>query len=528
MLTSLLIVAVLGCIPRDEVDEKIASANGRFVLEVTARTMALRQKGAGTPRWSLDSWYRGTYVVADSGEWVAEFRAQFDDQRAELVVYDAKGKSTELRPLEQLSEEEQQFLPFSDCGSGWFQNIRADGDVITIEVPQGGNRRPTEAPGPTLSFKIDARHGTFTRSDPIPRPSISELIAVHQGDGKTSGAFELLTAKAMLKVNRGDRELCSFFATVARGTEVRPRELAIQSLTSADCRTELAALSSPGPRDDLGDVDLLSGLARTDPDAASRFAMEALRGRKNPPLLRSRAAALLIEKSKTLRWEAARLALSDEASVRAAAISQVKSLPRSQEAFTILLAASIVPGEAMIHARYAALDYLQAPKDPIWAQQFAEAWAAGKLDAWNGAAVVAAGLAEQRGEPAEELYRRGVTRLEGQKEKLRDMDEELWCEAKLRLAQLAAAQGNKELAVALATEVMTSGTSAMVAAPQPNRYSGGHASRGALGVAKEIVTAGGVPPPPQPTIQDEMKQMREIRQRMEEQRARRNASQPQK
>ena len=516
------IALLLACSYGEFEDHTVLSANGRFSLELTARTTTLRAKGASAAKWKLDTSLGGDLVVADSGQWVAALHSPLSQEgEAAVTLYGPAGEATRVKLLDVLSEEERQWLPQSSCGTHWLSSVTARGDLLTIEVDQGANRRPTEMKGPTVRVTLDATRQTIERGAAVPRPGIAELLSEHQRDGK-GGAFDLLRLKARLRSSQGHRALCEFFGPLARGNDTRLRGAAIDALGDANCEAELSTISGGGPRGDESDVSTLEQLQLRDRPAAEKFAMQALTGHRSVALLRIRSAVLLLRDSSPPRWEAARLALADpDDSVRSFAVSTVANLPLSQEAFALLLPVARGVTSDAATARYGVLAYFERGEQAYRAQLI-EAEAAGKLDRWPAAIVVVAGLAELKGEKAraETLYRRAAELLDAQRPKEGRWDDaQLWAEAKLRLAQLAANAGQKEVALRLANEVLASGTDAFAGAPHPNRYAGGgQPPRQAVAIARDLIASGGAPlVDEQQKLADALKVLRDARAFMAEQ-----------
>ena len=516
-----LVALLVGCWPAEFRDHSVSSANGAFIVDVTSGALSLRKKGASAFRWRVAARNATTpFVVADSGAWVAELHPTLDGNEAPITLYDAAGKASEVRLLDLLSEEEQQYFQVSDCGTRWLNRFTTVGDVISFEILQGGQRRPTEGPGPVTRITLDANRGTIDRSAAVPRPGIAELISVCRSEGMQSGAFQLLQRKAQLRSSHGDRSLCEFFAPIAQGKDAQSRRAAIDALESAGCARELAALSASGPRGDDGDLATLEGLEQRDPAAAAQFALVAMREHKGPELLRLRSVRLLIVESAPWRSEVTRLALADpEPAVRRMAIAQLATLTHSPEVFSLLLAEAVAESTEAPTARFAVLDYLIDRQDTRWGEQLTEAAVAGKLERWPASLVVVGQLLEKRDESqrAQDLYSRAlVGMLPG------GDDAVFWCEAKLRLAQAAAVAGQPELALRLANEVLDSGLREFVAVTGPSRYAGGSASSTADTIARQLIALNGSPLPlPGEAVRMALKNLDDARKMMADQKKKR-------
>jgi hypothetical protein len=527
------LAVVLSCLPGHPKDATVTSSNKKFTLAFTAATGEIALSESGKPaRWKRSSpdW-SVTFRVGDSGKWVAAISGITCATCSQVTLFDAQGTPTSVDVLKLLDEEERQDLGMSDCGLEWLAGATVRGDSLELEIVQGGNRRPTEPAGPTLKVTLNAVTGAATRGAKLPRPSIAELVAAARKEGKGGGtAFWRLFAKAQLSQSRGDKELCSYLGEQARAApDPRLREAAMESLGAAQCKAEIAALPS-APRGDDGDLGQLQTLEARDLPRAFEFSMTALRTRTGNTLLRTRAASLLVERSDALRWEAARLAVADPAQeVRDMAVYRLTELPRSQQAFELLLEAARTEPPDQWKAKNGLLSkYLTMPEDPAWRQQFMLAFEKGLLDNWASAYVVAAGILEKRGElpRARLLYQMGASRLDAIRPNTQYVwpGDELWCEAKLRLAQLAADDGNAARAVELANQARGPCRSTCNA-PDVNRFAGGRGFQMGYAIADEIIKRAGAAPPPNAqgmSPADAMKMIEETNRLMREQAARRS------
>lgn len=495
-MTSALLALALSCSPHVPDTEDITSPNGRFTLHVTPRELALKEQGAPSPRWTVRARRSlNRYVVSDTGAWVAVV----DESSAPWVtLYDAKGKATTPPLAEALDEEEAQHLPFSSCGSRWLAGLSLKGDVLKFTVDVGGNRRPTEPAGPRLRVTLNALRGTVSRSAKVSWPSISELVEAAEA-GQGEGPFDALVLKAKLQSSQGDPDLCDYFARYLR-TRQPMRGRAVQALEAAHCERQLAAIDT-SPRGDVSDHATLDALAAGEAAAADQFALDVLRQRRLPLSLRIDAVRRLVHEDVYEPWEAARLGLEDpEERVRVECARQVASLPRSSLAFELLLEAAGRTGAEAGPARRKVLEYLETPDYLSWPDKLTEAVNAGRLEQWPAVLVVLGGLEEAKGSGATgaSYYRRALEKLDPQRPSKGPpffwADGELWCEAKLRLAQQAAAAGDAALAVKLAKDVLAWGGHVTVAAPDVNRFAGGAPVFQAYTVAQDIVRSRGLPP----------------------------------
>ncbi|MFT3706850.1 MAG: hypothetical protein QM817_04205 [Archangium sp.] len=530
------LAAVLACLPAPFEPHSISSANGAFTVELTEKAMILRS--GKNVRWQVttsDSLFQ-KYVVSNDGNWVAVLHDPVSRGGPDvaLTIYDRAGAARSFTLDEVIGDEEDVArLPLSSCGVHWVRNARIDKGALFVDVEAGPFRRPTEPEGPTFALQVELATAKFQRAA-HERVTIAELIAAHR-KGERGALHELRFVSSFAK-NRGDRTLCEFMGSLLSSPPAE-REVAIEALTNAQCTAQLATLS--GPRGDQSDLAQLAWLERTDQAAAVTFAMTTLRQHSGPPLLRQRAVIFVIEHDAAQRVAAARLAIADsDAAVRNDAINSLSRQPLEAASFAVLLENTAAPP-----ARYAILEALRA-STPTWREAFLAAAEQGKLDGWPAVFVVLGGVRELQNRPTEAklLYEKGAARLRDERDRQTGggswwLERELWCEATLRLSQLAADGGDAARSAALATDVRAEldrgGEFISVAAPDPNRYAKNPArwSRSAREVARAIIEAKGAPvaPPPDPAAQINAakEQMRMIRE-MQEQFRKRQEQQNQK
>jgi hypothetical protein len=493
-MNSLLLLLSLSCSPGEFHDETVKSANGRFALAVTARGIALSEKGAA--KWQRDAVPRSTrYLVSDSGAWVAAVR--FDDciDCDQLELFGPDGKTVaQLKLLNLLSEEERQFIGYTSCGPNWLSKHTVVAETLELEILQGGNVPPMYDQGPTVRFTIDGKTGAFTRGLPVPRASIDELLAADRRapDPDRRQTFSELVRKAQLTSSKGNRPLCDYFLERAQnGEDVAVRAAAVGALGLIGVDADLARVKLLRLRGDEGDLEILSTLEARDPSAARALALRVLREKREPELLRQRAIVLLIKDGTPELWDAAALGIADSSpTVREGTVYALGGLPRSLRAFELLLVAAVsADAGAASRARIGiAQNYLENPVDPQWKTRLAEAVAAKKLERWGGALIIAAAVAEQQPDAAKAraLYQRGAKLLDLERPKQGYWcDLQSWCEAKLRLGQLAANAKEPAEAVRLGQEILT-------AKATPGGDCGSAANSG----AQKLVDTKGAPLPP--------------------------------
>lgn len=528
------IAVVLACSPAPFEPHSVSSANGAFTLELTRKNMTLRN--GKTVRWQApasESLFQ-RQIVANDGNWVAVLHDPLSGGGPDvaLTLYDRAGATRSFTLDEVIGDEEDVArLPLSSCGVHWVRSSRIDGGTLFVDVEAGPFRRPTEPAGPTFALQVELATAKFQRAPPE-RISITELIAAHRKGER--GALHELRFVARFAKNRGDRTLCEFMGSLlSAGPE--ERELAIEAIDDAHCTAQLATLGAP--QGNQSDLAQLAYLERNDQAGAVTFAMKVLKGHLGPTVLRQRAVVFVIEHDAAQQVAAARLAIADpDPAVRNDAINALSRRPLEPASFAVLLENSAAPP-----ARYAILEALRSGP-PTLREQFFLAAEDGKLDAWPAVFVVLGGVRELQNRPTEAklLYEKGAARLREERDGCRScgtfwLERELWCEAKLRLSQLASDGGDAARSVALATEVRNEverGELTSVAAPDLNRYAKNPArwSRNAKDVAKAIIDAKGAPvaPPPDPVsqINAAKEQMRMIREMQERFRQRQQAKQP--
>lgn len=498
-MTASLLLLALACSPAPPRDLTARSANRQYELQVTKNgELTLTKKGARAPRWKLQGRYSfGPYLVSDSGAWVAVLFHQGEAGSVQVQLYDVKGAlAHELKLVSLLSEEERQFLSESMCGIDWLAGAKAEGDTLVLTFIQGGARRPTEEPGPTLRMHVDAKTGKVTRDAPVPRLSIREYVTAY---GKAPSprerhqAFTSLVLKARLSTSKGDSDLRAFFKERARApADDFEGRLAMQSLGDVATASDLAEFAT-APKGDDSDLEVYRSLQQRDPAAGKRYALEALKARRQPELLRQRALVDLVRDDMPEAREALALGLADSGVVRKVAVGQATQLKASKEGFELMLRLAVdEDAENADRARWALRqNYLERGPTP-WHPAFRKAVEAGQLDAWGGALVIAGGMAEVAGDraAAQRYYQKATQKLDAERPSKGNWSEaQLWAEARLRLAQVAFEQGKHAEARKLAEVVVAADCDEYVRAPAPNAYSGAPGSVGRRPgvVAKEIL-----------------------------------------
>jgi len=472
MLTTLVAITLL-CKPAR--DESWQQQDGKYTVALNLEQGTLSLSDASGPRWSIHHAHvhQGQVLVTDDGTVVIEYPGYGG---VEVIGVDGKPRGT-VSIKKQLTEDELEKLPFSDCGRSYFHSPRLAGTHLLVDVSQERNRRPNEPPGPELTVSVDLATLQASRPAPPALEPIDAMIgrfrAATTADDRRAVSYELL-ARARHQEGKGDaalRALCHEWADGKAGDELR--ESGVQCLDSAGSDAEVEALTRlPASK---ADGAILGALDRRKSPARFDYALKILSEHREPDTLRQQAVFIACAASSPDSFKAARVATQDpSARVRGWAGYQVSEWPAGETGFELL---STLATDADQEVRDKARDrllstFLGARGSRDFERDFVELVNHGKLQGWGAAWIVLGGIDEVQGKPAVADYLKGLELIGATLPPRGGNEITLWAEAKLRLAQLALDKGDKKKAKALATDVVKADPNGNVQAPRPNAFSG--------------------------------------------------------
>jgi hypothetical protein len=420
-------------------------------------------------------------LLSPTGSYVA----LTDSFSAEFTLYGTAGEPQKLSLEPHLTAREKRKLPYSSCGQHWVREAHFEGELLVLDVPTGGMVPPMYAQPKGTAFRFDPKTRQLTRDAPAPEKSTAELLQAYRSasdPGQRKWLVQELADRSLDVTAGGDAALSRFWQELLAAPETQPKlaALAVTGLGTVGTDEEVRALARlpAGPPD--RDLGILQVLERRAPQEAEAFGLRVLEERRQPELLRTRAAVFLSGRDEAVAERAGSLALSDPSErVRELGLQALAREPLKAKAVERALPFCQAP-EARLRVQAAEslrriLRSVKGTEREQALKMLSGARKRGQLTGFPEGYVILAGVAdlEKRRSEALALYRQGVKELEALPIERKWASHDLRLEAKLQLAFEAKAKGQGAELRKWVEEVLgDEHKSTFVCAPRPNEYAG--------------------------------------------------------